>query len=221
MSLINPVKVLLADDNNLVRARLRALLEKLSDVEVIGEARDGNEALELIEKCSTDVALIDIAMPVVDGLELTNRLAKTLPEVRVLILSLYADESFVQGALRAGATGYLLKAAARTELKLAVRAVAQGKLYLSSQLLRPLIERSVNGDSSKLHPKLQRLTNRQAEVLRLIAEGRTTQQIALDLNIGVKTVESHRAQLMERLDIHDLPCLVRYATKVGITKVDD
>src|ERR1043166_4630337 len=169
MSLINPVKVLLADDNNLVRARLRALLEKLSDVEVIGEARDGNEALELIEKCSTDVALIDIAMPVVDGLELTNRLAKTLPEVRVLILSLYADESFVQGALRAGATGYLLKAAARTELKLAVRAVAQGKLYLSSQLLRPLIERSVNGDSSKLHPKLQRLTNRQAEVLRLIA----------------------------------------------------
>ena len=149
MSSIDPVRVLLADDNNLVRASMRALLEKLSDVEVIGEARDGNEALELIEKCRTDVALIDIAMPAMDGLQLTSRLTKQLPDVHVLILSLYADESFVRGALRAGATGYLLKGAAREELKLAVRAVAQGKLYLSSQLLAPLIERSVNGDGTK------------------------------------------------------------------------
>jgi DNA-binding NarL/FixJ family response regulator len=197
VSSIDRVRVLLADDNNLVRAGIRALLEKLSDVEVIGEARDGNEALELIEKCRTDVALIDIAMPVMDGLELTSRLAKTLPEVRVLILSLYADESFVQGALRAGATGYLLKGAASAELKLALRAVARGKLYLSSQVLAPLFERSVKGN---LHT-IERSSSRQAEVLRLLAEGKTTKQIALDLNISVKTVESHRAQLIERLSI--------------------
>ena len=214
------IRVLLADDHKLVRAGIRALLENLSDVEVIGEASNGEEVIRLVEESEPHIVLTDIAMPALNGLKVTRHLRKTFPNVRVVILSMYSDEEHLYLALRAGAAGYLIKGAAREELQLAIRAVARGDTYLSPPLTKLMIMKSGHRGSLDIHP-LRELSSRQMQVLRLIAKGKTTKQIALELGVSVKTVESHRAQLTKRLDIHDVASLVRYAIKVGLVELDD
>lgn len=221
------IRVLLADDHTLVRGGIRALLHDLSAVEVVGEASDGREALRLIENQNPDIVLMDIAMSGMNGLEATIRVTKEYPGVRVIILSMHTNEEYVLQALRAGASGYLLKDAGLAELEIAIQAVAQGETYLSPPVSKHVISdyvRRVGVDmsaaGSNAAPPLERLTARQREILQLIAEGHTTQEIAQILNIGVKTVETHRMQLMERLNIHDIAGLVRFALKSGLVTLD-
>jgi len=217
---VDPIRVLLADDHELVRAGIRSLLEKLTDVEVAAEASDGREAIRLVEKHEPHVVLTDIAMPLLTGLEVTRHLTDKFPNVRVIVLSMYSDEEHVYLALRAGAAGYLLKGAAREELELAIRAVAQGEMYLSPTVSKPIIM-EYGGRATGETSLLKRLSTRQIQVLQLIAKGKTTKQIALELNISAKTVETHRMQLMDRLEIHDIPGLVRFAIKVGLVALED
>jgi DNA-binding NarL/FixJ family response regulator len=212
---MKPIRVLLAENHTLVRAGFRSLLGNLPGIQVVAEAGDGREALRLIENHQPDVVLMDISMPGLNGLEAAARVAREFPNVRVIILSMHANEEYVLQALRAGVAGYLLKGAGPAELELAVTAIARGEMYLSPSLSKQVIADYVRriGDESS---SLERLTPRQREVLQLIAEGHTTQEIARILGISVKTVETHRAQLMEQLDIHDIAGLVRYAIRVGL-----
>ena len=219
-SAMETIRVLLADDHALVRAGIRTLLEKISSVEIVGEAGDGREAIRLVEKHNPDILLTDIAMPGLNGLEVTRRVTKAFPKLRVVILSMYSDEGHLFLALRAGASGYLLKSAAREELKLAIRAVAQGDTYISAPLSKPLEVEYAHGPTVGITP-LKGLSGRQTQVLQLIAKSKTTKQIALDLNISAKTVETHRMQLMDRLEIHDVPGLVRFAIRVGLVRLED
>jgi DNA-binding NarL/FixJ family response regulator len=194
------LRILLADDHSMVRAGLRALLEELPGIEVVGEAADGPEALRLIGELKPDVAFLDISMPGLNGLEVAARVARDHPHTRVIILSMHADDEYVRRALHAGAAGYLLKTSDRSELELAVRAVARGDSWLTPPVSRRVVAFA------------------QREVLQLIAEGFSNKQIAQKLSVGVKTVESHRTELMERLDIHGIAGLVRYAIRVGIVR---
>ncbi|HKP44974.1 MAG TPA: response regulator transcription factor [Pyrinomonadaceae bacterium] len=213
------IRLLLADDHKLVRAGIRSLLERLSGVEVIAEAGDGLEALRLVEETRPDLVLMDIGMPGQNGLEATRYLSKEFPSVKVIILSIHSDEEHVYQALRAGAAGYLLKGAATAELELAIRAVAQGETYLSPPVSRPVIMDYVQRTHARRPGQLDRLSPRQTQVLQLIAEGRNTKQIALALDISVKTVETHRAALMTRLGVNDIAGLVRYALKTGVVNL--
>lgn len=215
---MDPTRVLIADDHTLIRAGIRSLLEKLSGIEVVAEASDGREVLRLVAEHRPLIVLMDIAMPNLNGLDATRVLTESYPNVRVIILSIYSDEEHVYQALRAGAAGYLLKGAATEELELAIRSVAQGETYLGPQVSRPVIAEYIR--RTKAPGSGENLSVRQRQVLQLIAEGKTTKQVALELNISVKTVESHRAQLMDRLNIHDVAGLVRYAIRMGLVKVD-
>ncbi len=209
------MKIVLADDHHLVRAGIRSLLEKMSDVQVVGEAGDGREALELIERLLPDVALLDISMPGLNGIEVASRVTKTNAKTRVIILSMHAEQGYVAQALRAGVAGYLLKDAVAAELRLALTAAGQGKTYLSPAISSKVVEGYLSGDTQGEDP-LAVLSERQRDVLQLIAEGRSTKEIASDLKLSVKTVEWHRSVLMERLDIHDVAGLVRFAIRVGL-----
>ena len=215
-----PIRILLADDHSLVRAGIRALLQKISNVQVVAEAENGREALELIGKFKPDIALMDIAMPELDGLTAAARVAKEFPEVRVIILSMHSDQEYVLRALRAGAKGYLLKGARTSELELAVTAVARGETYLSPAASIHVIDDVVRRASGETRP-LERLTARQRQVLQLIAEGHTRKQIAQALKIRAKTVDTFRAQLMEGLNIHDVAGLVRFAISEGLVSARD
>lgn len=212
---MSTTRIVLADDHRLVRAGIRSLLEEIPGAEVVAEAEDGREALRLIEKLQPDIALLDIGMPGLGGLEVAAQAAGVAPGTRVLILSMHAAGPFVARALRVGVAGYLLKDAAPAELRQAVAAVGRGDVYLSPAISRQVVEGFTGGAAAAEDP-LARLTRRQREILQLIAEGRTTKQIAGDLHVSAKTVETHRAQLMERLGIHDVPGLVRFAIRVGL-----
>ena len=216
---MNPTLVLIADDHALVRAGIRALLERIPNTEVVAEASDGREAMELIAKRQPDIVLMDIAMPGLNGLEATRQIVKTWPPVRVIILSMHSSEEYVWQALRAGARGYLLKGASLAELELALSFVVRGEIYLSPPLSQKVIMEYVQR-TGKQRAREETLTARQREILSLIAEGESTKQVALQLNISVKTVESHRAQIMERLNIHDVAGLVRYAIRTGLVKIE-
>jgi DNA-binding NarL/FixJ family response regulator len=226
---MSSIRIILADDHALVRGGIRALLDKLPGIQVIAEASDGREALRLVEIHRPDIILMDIAMAGMNGLEATLRLARDYPGVRVIILSMHTNEEYVLKALRLGASGYLLKDAGITELELAIKSVAQGETYLSPPVSKHVIASYMKrvGDTpagaNNLDPEnaLDKLTLRQREILQLIAEGQTTQEIAQKLNVSVKTVETHRMQLMERLDIHDIASLVRFAIRVGLISLDD
>jgi DNA-binding NarL/FixJ family response regulator len=214
------LRIVLVEDHALVRAGIRSLLEKLADLEVVAEAGDGRAALSLIAEHQPDVVLMDIKMSGLNGLEATARIVRDLPGVRVVILSMYANEEYVIQALRAGASGYLLKDAGTAELEVAVRAAAQGETYLSPAISRRMIQdylQVVGGEGGAL----EQLTPRQREVLQLVAEGHSVKEIAQILHVSAKTVETHRAQLMERLDIHDVAGLVRYAIRVGLVASDE
>lgn len=218
---MTPFKILLVDNHTLVRAGIRALLEQIPNVLVVGEAGDGREALKLVEQYRPHLALMDITMPVMNGLEATVRLVKEFPGTRVVMLSVHTDEEYVLQALRAGAVGYLLKDAGRAELEIAVAAVARGETYLSPAVSRHVVGDYVRRTGSGTEGRLETLTPRQREILQLIAEGKSTKEIASILDVSVKTVETHRAQLMERLDIHDVAGLVRYAIRTGVVTADD
>ena len=212
---MSAIRVVLADDHALVRAGIRALLERLPGVEVVGEAANGREALELVEKSAPNVILLDISMAEMGGLEALPRIVKDFQAVKVLMLSRHANEEYVLRALRSGASGYMLKEAAAEELELAINAVAQGKPYLSPSIPRTVVESYLQhapGEESTL----EQLTARQREILQLIAEGKNTKEVGHTLGISVKTVEAHRLQLMARLNIHDVPGLVRFAIRSGL-----
>ena len=213
----SPIRVLLVDDHSLVRSAFRSLLEKMSGIEVVGEANDGHEALELVRSTSPHVMLLDIAMPGLGGLEALPPVLLEFPSVKVLILSALVGEQVIDGAFRAGAAGYLLKHAEAEELEIAIRAVAEGKVYLSPTISRAIINNYVARIGGESTPQVE-ITPRQRQVLQLIAEGKNTKEIAGLLEISIKTVESHRLQLMARLDIHDVPSLVRYAVRNGMVE---
>jgi DNA-binding NarL/FixJ family response regulator len=211
------VRVLVADDHALFRAGVRKLLQSFEGIQVVGEAADGHEALRLSGTERPDVLLMDIGMPGLNGVEAAARLTREGPRPRVVILSMHTGEDHVLRAIRAGAAGYLLKDASPAELEAAVRAAARGEIYLSPAISRYVVDdyvRRAEGDRSPL----DRLTSRQREVLQLIAEGNTTKAIATRLGLSVKTVETHRAQLMERLEARDVATLVRLAIRVGLVE---
>jgi DNA-binding NarL/FixJ family response regulator len=216
---LNPTRILLADDHALVRAGIRALLSTIEGVEVIAEAGDGREALQLIRELQPDIALLDITMPGLSGLEVLEESKKQFPDLRVIILTVHDAGEYAMQALRAGAAGYLPKSAAANELQVAIKIVSRGETYVSGEVSRKTLLEYSKGATEHTH-FLANLTPRQREILTLIAEGHSTKDIARRLNISVKTVESHRAQLMERLDIHDVAGLVRYAIRKGLVKVE-
>jgi len=211
-------RVLLAEDHHLVRAGIRSILEDMPGLEVVGEASDGPDALKLIAERAPDIVLLDIALPGMNGLDAAARIARDHPRVRVVILSMHANEEYVSQALRAGAVGYLLKDSTVPELGLAIAAVQRGETYLSPAVSRHVIEGYVR--QTQADGPLEGLTPRQRDVLRRIAEGRSTRDIAKALGVSIKTVETHRAHLMERLDIRDVAGLVRYAIRTGLVKPD-
>ena len=214
--MMDPIRLIIADDHALIRAGIRSLLQSIPGFEVVGEASDGREALELVAKLRPHVLLTDIAMPHMNGLVVAERVVKEFPEVRVIIVSMHANEEFVGQAVRAGAAGYLLKDADSAELQFGINSVVRGESYLtpavSKQMMTSYMQLIGEGQSAVTDP----LTPRQREILQLIAEGQSTKGIARLLEISVKTVETHRAQIMDRLDIHDIPGLVRHAMRSGL-----
>jgi DNA-binding NarL/FixJ family response regulator len=216
---MSPIRVLLADDHQLVRAGIRALLQNVDGVNVVGEAADGREAIRLSAELLPDIVFMDIMMPGLNGLEATAHIVKEQPGTRIVILSMNSAEEFVLQAIRAGASGYLLKNAKTTELEQAVRCVAEGQTYLSPAVSGHVIQdskRRMEEDPNSRSP----LTNRQEEVLKLVAEGNSTKQIAKQLGITVKTVETHRRQIMDVLGIHEIAGLTRYAIRIGLVESD-
>jgi len=207
------IKVLLAEDHTLVRAGLRSLLAELPWVDVVAEASDGREALRLVAAHKPHVVLMDITMADLNGLEATARITRQHPAVKVIILSMHSNEEYVRRALGVGAVGYVLKDSERAELELALKSVARGGSYLSPAVSRPVITDYAERAS---RDPIGRLTPRQREILQLIAEGYSTKEIAAKLSLSAKTIETHRAQLMSRLDIHDVAGLVRYAIRAGV-----
>lgn len=207
------IRILLVDDHELVRAGLRSLINELADMEVVAEARNGREALDAVAAHQPDLVLMDIMMPEMNGLDATARLAVFNPKLPVMILSMNASEEYVLQALRAGASGYLLKNISPTEMEQAIRALARGEKHITSAVAKHLITGLLEGSKTT---SLDRLTNRQREVLQLVAEGNTTKEIARKLGLSTKTVEAHRSDLMQTLNIHDTAGLVRYAIRMGL-----
>lgn len=214
-----PIPILLADDHALVRQGFRALLAAQPDFEVVGEAGNGREALRLIRTLAPQVVLMDVAMPELNGLDATAHALREWPQLKVIIVSMHASEAYVIEALRAGAAGYLLKDADTGELERAIRAVVRGERYLAPSVAQHVIDRFLRADSGVQTDGEPTLSARQREVLQLIAEGRSTREIAERLNLSVKTIETHRAQLMQRLDIFEVAGLTRYALRIGLIDV--
>ncbi|AGA30985.1 response regulator [Singulisphaera acidiphila] len=215
----NKIRVILADAHALVRAGIRCLLTAMDAIEVVAEASDGDEALIAVEAHRPEVLISDLVMPHHDGLELTEHVAKEYPETKVLILSMYSSEDHVIQALRAGAAGYLLKNSSANELELAVRTVAQGESYLSPPISKHVVTRCLQCATNEAAVSVA-LTARQREILKRIAEGQSTKEIASSMNISLKTVAAHRAKLMDRLKIYEIASLTRYAIQIGISKVE-
>lgn len=216
---LKPIRVVLADDHTLVRAGMRKLLETLLDVAIVGEADDGLALLALAQQLQPDLVLLDIAMPGLNGLEAAARLCKAAPSARVLMLSMHQNEEYVRQALRSGAAGYMLKDAAPVELALAIQAVMRGETYLSPSVSKGVVNDYVQRLRDDDNPG-SGLTPRQTEVLQLIAEGHSSKEIARRLALSVKTVETHRSQLMKQLDIHEVAGLVRFAMRNGLVSPD-
>ena len=213
---VKSIRVVLADDHTLVRAGIRALLEKMAGVEVVGEASDGREVLELARKHRPEVVLMDVAMPGLNGLEAAARVVQELSDVRVIMLSMHDNEAYYWRALKAGAVGYLLKRGAKAELESALRQVMRGGIYLSREIATQMASKDPLQGLATWKTPLEQLTGRQREILQLIAEGRNTKGIADILKVSPKTVEYHRMKLMDGLKVHDIPGLVRFALRMGL-----
>ncbi len=210
-------RILIADDHAIVREGIRMILQSQADFEVVGEAQDGEEAVRLTQTLKPDVVVMDISMPKVTGIEATQKIKRARPETHVLILTMHEEESYVFQLLRLGAAGYVLKRAAATDLVDAIRAAARGKAFLyptvARGVVRDYLDRIQTGEGKE---RYDGLTEREREILVLIADGLTNSQIADKLFISVKTVQTHRAHLMEKLDLHDRSLLVRYAVRKGL-----
>ena len=213
-----PTRVILADDHKLVRAGFRAMLKSLPDVEVVAEAENGRDALELIREHRPDIALLDITMPGLTGLEVAARVSTELPKVRVIILSMHTADEYIVQAIRAGIAGYLLKNAEPVELELAIRSALEGGIYMSPGVSKRVIHEFAR--KASFTTTMDLLSPRQREILQLLAEGNSNKEIAKVLNLSIKTVETHRKELMERLGLHDVAGLVRYAIRMGIVTAD-
>jgi len=214
---VKPVRILLADDHGMVRAGIRALIENIPGVQVVSETDDGIETLRMIKAHRPDVALVDIVMPGLNGLEVARRVAMELPDVRVIILSMYDNEEYVLQALHAGAVGYLLKGGSPSELELAIRAAVRGETFLSSAVAKDVVNAYLRGFSSETDPsEILKLTPRQREILRLIAQGLDAGEIAQQLHISLEAVETQQKLLMERLNIYETAGLTKYAHRVGL-----
>ena len=216
---MKPIRIVLADDHNLVRSGLKSLLSGIQGVEVVAEATNGKEAAALAGSVKPDVVLMDIGMKELNGIEAAALIARDNPSVRVIILSMHDTQDFVAQALKAGAAGYVLKDAAPLELEFALQAVTNGETYLSPRVSRQVVQSYVRPPAAQAG--LEALSPRQREILKAIAGGRTTKQIAYDLALSVKTIETHRAQIMERLDIHDVAGLVRFSIRIGLISAND
>lgn len=213
------IKVLLADDHKIVRDGLRTLLEKHADIAVLGEAEDGREALHLTRKLSPDIVVMDIAMPELNGIEATRQILSDHPGVKIVALSMHSDKRFVSEMLKAGASAYLLKDCAFEELITAIRTVMKGKIYLSPGIAGVVLEDYIRKDSKKDSSVFSVLSDREREVLQLMAEGKTTKEVAAHLNVSIKTVETHRTNIMTKLDIHSIAELTKYAIREGLTSL--
>jgi DNA-binding NarL/FixJ family response regulator len=212
------LRLILADDHRLVRAGFCSLLAASSFVEIVAEAGDGREVLDQIKRHRPDLVIMDISMPNLNGIDALIRIKADFPETKVLIVSMHSDEEYIVRALRAGASGYVLKDAAVAELELAVKSIAAGRTFLGPSISRNVVNSYLKGlrESEGL---LEQLTQRQREILQLIAEGKSTKEIAFDLGLSAKTIETHRERLMERLNIRDVAGLVRYAIRSGLISV--
>jgi DNA-binding NarL/FixJ family response regulator len=217
---MSAIRVLLADDHNLVRAGIRALVDGIEGITIVAEADNGREAVALAKLHRPELVVMDISMRELNGIEATAQIRAELALTRVLILSMHTTEDFVRRALKAGASGYLVKDSAPLELKMAIEAICRGETYLSSRVSKSLLSGLVGGRPPNAQSSLDALTPRQREILQLIAEGRSTKEIAFTLSVSVKTVETHRAALMERLGIHDVAGLVVFAVRHELISVD-
>jgi len=207
-----PIRIILAEDHVIVRQGLRALLEQAGMV-VIGEASDGPEALRMVHEHTPDVAVLDIAMPHLNGLETARRLRQTVPQTKIIVLTMHTEEPYVLEALQAGVVGYVLKTQAAVDIVQAIHAALQGAIYLSPRVTNVVVQTYMTRATLPPDP----LTSREREIVQRIAEGQTTKEIAAHLGLSVKTVESHRINLMRKLDIHETASLVRYAIRRGLT----
>src|SRR5579885_3263403 len=213
------IRLLLVDDHSLIRSALRLLIARFSGIEIVAEASDGQSALEAVAEHRPDLVLMDLSMPGLDGIEAIRRIKKRHVQTRVLVLSMHVAENYVLQALRAGASGYIPKGSSASELEAAIYAVARGDMFLSPSISKTVIDAYLDGIGDSNGP-LDQLTPRQREILQLIAEGHSTKEIAHRIGASIKTVESHRATLMERLDIHNIPGLVRYAIRCGLISAE-
>jgi DNA-binding NarL/FixJ family response regulator len=210
-------RVLLADDHVLVRAGIRALVEAIDGMQIVAEASHGREAVALAREHAPDIVIMDISMKELNGIEATQAIASSMPSVKVLILSMHAAEEFVRRAMKAGASGYVVKDSAPMELRMALDALSRGEMYVSSRVSRHLVSALTDGGGES---SLDTLTLRQREVLQMIAEGNSTKEIAAILEVSAKTVETHRAAIMARLGIHDIAGLVMYAARNKLVMLD-
>jgi DNA-binding NarL/FixJ family response regulator len=213
------LRLLLADDHTVVRQGLRKVLEARSDWEVVAEAGDGREAVRQAEALKPDVAILDVAMPLLNGIEATRQMAKRVPATRILVLSMHADEAYLTQILQAGATGYLLKDSADVDLIQAVAAVAQGKSFFSPAIARVMLDDYVRQPREKgFTDRYETLSGREREIFQLIAEAKANKEIAALLNVSPSTVETHRAHIMEKLDLHSAAEIVLYAVRRGVIR---
>ena len=214
------VRILLADDHGIMRQGLCSLLEKQPDMEVIAEAEDGRKALELVQELVPDIVIMDITMPNLNGVAATHQIACKFPKTRVITLSIHSNRRFVADMLRAGTSGYVLKECLFDELVQAIRTVVAGGTYLSPRITGVVVEDYVERLSTSPESQLDKLTVREHEVLQLLAEGKSTKQIALELHVSVKTIEANRRQIMDKLDIHSVAELTKYAVREGLTSLE-
>jgi DNA-binding NarL/FixJ family response regulator len=209
------IKIFLADDHMIIREGLRAVIEKKTDMKIVGEAGDGRTAVQRVNETMPDIVIMDITMPEMNGIEATRRIIRNSPHIKIIALSMHSNRRFVTEIFKAGASGYVLKEAALSELLDAINAIKRGCSYISME-----IQKVMNKKLSK-HPLYSELTDREREVLQLIAEGKSGKQTADCLDISVKTVDSHRQQIMKKLNMHSIPELTKYAVREGLTSLED
>ena len=214
------IRVLVVDDHKIMREGLRSLLEKQPDIEVVAEAESAREALRLVQELTPDIVIIDVVMPSLNGIEATRRILSKVPAVKVIALSMYADKRFVMEMLRAGASGYLLKDCAFEELDEAIRTVTQDRTYITPRIVDIIVKDYFSQVEKPSSSAVSALTSRQYEVLQLLAEGKTTREIAHQMSLSVKTIESHRQQIINKLNIKSIAGLTKYAIREGLISSD-